>query len=235
MLNKITATALISLLALTTTFAQLTFNDDDRISHHIGFQVNPLLKQIINLGNSPEIDNPFMVKYALRFNRSRTELLMGFGYHYNQTSTKNDLKSDLSDLSFRIGYAKKYLIGSRFEAGVGLDLVLNARNNQTINVQAFNSGILDSTITTSKSISSSYGGGPQFTFAYYITNRVKIGTEATFYFLTGVEKLSVKRENFREDFSTGIIVKTSDYEESEDKISDLDLQLPVALFLTIIL
>ncbi len=235
MFQKLIATLCVSCVALSIAFAQLTFDENDRISHHVGFQVNPLLKQIINFGNSPEIDNPFLVKYAIRFNQSRSEILMGLGYRYTQTSSENDLKSDLSDLSFRVGYSKKYMLGSRFEAGLGLDLVLNAQNNQTINIQAFNSGVLDSTLTTTKSISSSYGLGPQFTIAYYISNRIKIGTEATFYFLTGVDKLSVKRQNFREDFSTGQLIETSSYEESEAKITDFNLQLPVALFLTVIL
>ncbi|HAD98144.1 MAG TPA: hypothetical protein DCG19_12110 [Cryomorphaceae bacterium] len=235
MLFKSLAALCLGCMALNTAFAQLTFHEDDRISHHIGLQVNPLLKQIVNLGNSPAIDNPFLLKYGIRFNRSRTEILMGLGYQYSLISSRNDLKSDLSDLSFRAGYAKKHLLGSRFELGLGMDLVLNARNNQTVNVQAFNSGVLDSTVTTTKSIANRYGAGPQLTLDYYITNRIKIGTEATFYFLTGIEKFNVTTENYREDFSTGELIENSSYEESEDKITDFKLQVPVALFLTIIL
>ncbi len=235
MIRKIAAAALLCGLAMSSARAQMTFDEGDKISHHIGFQVNPLLKQIVNFGNSPAIDNPFLVKYALRFNQSRSEILAGFGYRFTETSTENGLKSDLSDLSFRIGYAKKRMVGARFEVGLGLDLVWNAQNNQTINVQSFrNGGFLDSTISTTRSNANSLGGGPQITIGYYLTNRVKVGTEATFYFLAGINKLTLKELNYRTD-PNGQIIETTNYQESENKTRDLQMQLPVALFLTIVL
>ncbi len=205
----------------------------DRFSHHVGIQVNPLLRQLVNFGSSADIDNPFLLKYGLRFNASQTELLFGFGYRYALVNEENGLKSDLSDLSFRVGYAKKFRLGRGFEAGVGIDAVLNLQNNQTINVQSFGPGFVDSTITTTQSTQYAFGGGPQVTFGYYLTENIRIGTEATFYFLTGANDLTVRTENWREDF-TGNINYSSSSEKNKDRVSNLDLQIPVALFLTIV-
>lgn len=207
----------------------------DRTSHHVGLQVNALLKQVVNFGNSPAINNPFLIKYSLRFNESKKELMFGLGYAYAQESMKGGLKSDNSDLNFRIGYGKKYALGKKVELGLGLDLVLNAQNIQTVNVQAFNFGTgFDSTITTTKSINIGYGLGPQATLAYYITDRIMIGTEATFYFIRSQDNLETRTENHSKSGGSPVIV-TADIQSEENSRMDFNLQVPVALFLIIVL
>jgi hypothetical protein len=213
-------------------FVQAQLGETTSYSHHIGVQVNPLLRQIVNFGNSPAIDNPFLLKYGLRNNARQTEWMVGFGYRYALQNREDGLKSDLSDLDFRVGYAKKYNLSNRFEVGVGLDLVLNLQNNQTVNVQTFGGG-LDSTVSTTQSQDFAYGAGPQVTFAYYLTSNIKIGTETTFYFLRGSSNLLSRVENWRRDFNGNQIYSSSTDEFSETTM-DLSFQLPVALFLTVI-
>lgn len=218
------------LLASVCMYAQLGVNQG--YSHHIGVQVNPLLRQLVNFGNSPTVDNPFLIKYGLRNNATQMEWMFGFGYRYSLQNREDGLRSDLSDLDFRVGYAKKFDVSNRFEVGVGLDLVLNAQNNQTVNVQSFGGGI-DSTVTTTQSQEFAFGAGPQFTLAYYITPNIKFGTESTFYFLRGSSRLITRIENWRTDFNGNQIYTASD-DEFKDTSLDLSFQLPVALFLTIV-
>ncbi len=205
----------------------------DRITHYTGLQVNQLLKQIVNFGNSPSVNNPFLLKYSLRFNETQTQINAGFGYNYSQQTEKGGLKSDLSNLDFRLGYGKAYPIGKKFELGIGIDGVLKAQNIQTVNVQSFNFGSgIDSTITTSKSVAMGYGLGPQVTLTYAITDRILIGTEASYYFIRSTQKLEVQSKNYSSTFG-GPEILTVDTQKDENKGMDLNLQLPVALFLII--
>lgn len=217
-------------------YAQLTPDPSDRISHYIGLQINPLLRQIISFGNSPDVNNPFLVKYSLRFNETRREIMFGFGYKYSESTTKGGLKSDLSNLSFRAGYSKKIPIGRRLEVGIGADGVFNATNNQTVNVQAINfgAGSMDSTITTSKSTAIGYGLGPQATLSFYITEKILIGTEASYYFIRSKQKLNVQSKNYSIPFPGSPEIVTVNTENDENKSLDFKLQLPVALFLIVV-
>lgn len=205
----------------------------DRFTHYTGLQVNQLLKQIVNFGNSPAVNNPYLLKYSLRFNATEQQINVGFGYNYSQQTEKNGLKSDLSDLNFRLGYGKAYSLGKKFEFGVGIDGVLRAQNIQTFNVQSFNFGSgLDSTITTTKSVAIGYGLGPQVTLTYAITDRILIGTEASYYFIRSKQTLEVQEKNYSSSFG-GPAILTVDTQKDENKAMDLNLQLPVALFLIV--
>lgn len=201
-------------------------------SHHLGLQVNPLLKQLVNFGNSPVVDNPFLIKYGIRNNAKQTELMFGFGFRFTEESMESGLKSDFTRLNFRVGYALKKQLGKGFEIGAGLDGVLNLQNNQTVNIQSFGGGI-DSTITITNGRNYSFGGGPQLTLSYYITPNVKFGTESTLYFLVGQDNLKATIDNYRTDFN-GNVVFSSQTEETEERTKQFEIQLPVALFLSVV-
>lgn len=233
MLKNLTLTALILLVGITGFGQTDVVVTPDKITHYTGLQVNQLLKQIVNFGNSPAVNNPYLLKYSLRFNETQTQINVGFGYNYSQQKEKNGLKSDLSNLDFRLGYGKAYSIGKKFEFGIGIDGVLKAQNIQTVNVQSFNFGSgSDSTITTSKSVAMGYGLGPQVTLTYAITDRILIGTEASYYFIRSKQTLEVQEKNYSSSFG-GPEILTVNTQKDETKGMDLNLQLPVALFLII--
>lgn len=232
MKRKLTMTLAVMALAIST-WAQTTPTDIDKITHYAGLQANQLLKQIISFGSSPSINNPYLVKYSLRFNASQTQINAGFGYTYNQLTEKNGLKSDRSDLDFRLGYGKVYAVGRRLELGIGIDGVLKAQNTQTVNVQSFNFGSgIDSTVTTTKSVVMGYGLGPQVTLSYAITDRVIIGTEASYYFIRSKQSSEQQAKNYSSNFG-GPEILTVTTEKDENKSMDFNLQLPVALFLIV--
>ncbi len=233
MLKNLTLTALLLFIGVTGFGQTDVAATPDKITHYTGLQVNQLLKQIVNFGNSPSVNNPYLLKYSLRFNQTQTQINVGFGYNYSQQKEKNGLKSDLSNLDFRLGYGKAYSIGKKFEFGIGIDGVLKAQNIQTVNVQSFNFGSgLDSTITTSKSVAMGYGLGPQVTLTYAITDRILIGTEASYYFIRSKQTLEVQEKNYSSSFG-GPEILTVTTQKDETKGMDLNLQLPVALFLII--
>ncbi len=205
-----------------------------KYSHHLGIQINPLLKQIINISNSPAIDNPFLLKYAFRFNKTQTELTAGLGFDFSESDAESGLQSTSSDLSLRLGYSKRYMLGKRFEVGLGGDLIFNSRNIRTVNIQSvnFGQGALDSTVTTSRSTALGFGLGPQLNISYYITDHVRIGTEATYYFIRSEEKLNVEIVNYTINPQQNDVTTTTENDSSNS--NDLSLTIPVALYLIII-
>lgn len=227
---------LLCLLSFTTVDAQFSLDNNKKFSHHLGVQANPLLRQIINFGNSPDIQNPYLLKYGLRNNSNNTEFLFGFGFTYGKEEVEDGVNADFSNLDFRAGYAKKVLIGKGFEAGFGLDLVFNNSNAKTVNIQAFSGGggFVDSTITTTKNFGMQYGLGPQLTLDYYITNNIKIGTEATFYYLVGQSTFTLDIQRFRTDLQGGGLEETSENDKEKLSSTDVRFQVPIALFLTVI-
>lgn len=202
---------------------------DKKISHNVGVQANLLLQQFIpNSGNSNALNNPFWWKYALRFNQSNLEVTFGGGYSENQTKD-GDLKTSQFNLPLRLGAAKKYYLGKRFEAGAGLDLVavFDQSSSETENI---NNGVGFSSSTkaeTSRKVNS-FGGGPQVTLAYYINKNIRIGTEATGYFLYNEEH----NTRFIQTYSSGFL--TEEIDESDSVFSNnFQFTLPVALFLMV--
>lgn len=206
-----------------------------KYSHYVGVQINPLFKQILSLGNTDDVDNPFLLKYAFRENRSKREITAGLGYSLSNSTDQDGFESTNSDLSLRVGVAKKYDIGRGFEVGIGVDAIVNARSINTVNVQSNSFGqFVDSTITKSNSTLLSMGVGPQITFSYNITPNIQLGTEMTYYYQYSTDKLNVESKNYRSDsFGGGTVILTTSSVNEEDKGNMVNLNIPVALFLII--
>ena|ERR1022692_2585125 len=49
----------------------------------------------------------------------------------------------------------------------------------------------DTTTTATKTVISSYGGGPMAWLRYNVTDKILIGTEASFYYVTGTQNTTV--------------------------------------------
>lgn len=228
MLKKILWSALLAVLFIPYAQAQYSGSSKAR-SIHVGLQANPLLRQVLSFGGAPEVNNPFLLKVGIRNNATQRELMFGLGYTYELERLDEGLKTSNSALNFRVGYAQKVDLGKRFEAGYGFDAVLNLNNLKSQNGQSF--GFLDSLYTEITTDNLSYGFGPQLTFGYYITDKIRIGTEATLYYMVGTREEKVHTER-TVPFPTPETVITQ--ESRKDRTESADLQIPVALFLTII-
>jgi hypothetical protein len=213
--------------------AQLELSDSR--SYHIGLQANPLLRQILNLGANEAINNPYLLRVAIRQPNSRNEFNLGLGFSYTYNESNDNIKTDNFNTNLRFGYAKKYALGSRFEAGIGLDLLGLVGNAKTVSINNFGGGgFTDSTITNTTSNQFGYGLGPRISFDYYLSKSVKIGTEASLYWLNRTAEQQVVVESFRSDFNGNL-----QYDRAEDtdnsRSGNISLFIPVAIYLTIIL
>jgi len=132
-----------------------------------------------------------------------------------------------------LGYSKRYMFGKRLEIGLGGDIVLNSGSISTVNIQSVGfGGSVDSTVTTSRSTTLGFGLGPQLNISYYLTDNIRIGTEATYYFISTAEKLNVRVEQFSSGFGGSNNTVTNENDSTSS--SDLSLTIPVVLYLTLV-
>jgi hypothetical protein len=202
---------------------------DKPISHNIGFQANLLMQQLIpGTGSAGALNNPFFLKYGLRFNEPNLEIHFGGGFSENKTKN-GDLTTSNFNLPLRLGVSKKYYLAKRFEAGVGFDLVTIMDQSSSETESSNNDPFFPASHRSETSVkSTSYGGGPQFTLAFYINKNIRIGTEATGYFLYQEQHQSALVEQTFMGITQEIV-----NESSSSFSNNFNLTLPVAMFLTV--
>lgn len=197
--------------------------DEDRNNlegNYLSFQVNELVRQVLSLGNTNIPSNPYFFNYRYT-GPTGDGLNIGFAYTVDNFDTSDqfsDISTDISNFSFRIGYDKKKYLGKNFVYGLGIDLTIDNRKNETVNSDSFSSNEI---ITTDKL--SGWGLGPRFTFSYQVSNRIWIGTEANYYFKS-------LKNSFEVEFSND---PGFDDNDRENKIRELTFSTPSILWLTI--
>tara|TARA_R110002072_G_scaffold19684_17_gene72661 strand:- start:2070 stop:2759 length:690 start_codon:yes stop_codon:yes gene_type:complete len=225
MLKKI---VLLGLFILVAPFANAQM--DERYSHLIGVQANPLFNQILSFGNAQTVDNPFLLRYSLRDNENSVEYSFGIGYSFNSEKDENGLEAINNTINTRLGWFRIVDLGKGLELALGGDIVYGTQNIKTFNIQAFNFGVLDSTITTSTTSNSSYGFGPRIKFSWSITSSLSIGTESNYYFRFINNKTNVLTKSYQGD-GLGNITTTTNTENVSNTGKDFQIDLPIALFL----
>ena len=160
--------------------------------HSVGVQLNGLIRQVFNFNNSTTttVLNPYLLTYNINHTKTGFGLRFGAGYNYNSMSTNDGITATtnkINDLQFRIGIEKAFKLSHKWSAGAGIDFVYNTNNDDTkTSVTSF-----DTTSTETKSVGSSYGGGPMAWLRYHVTDKVLIGTEASFYYTTATQKNTI--------------------------------------------
>ena len=202
--------------------------------HLIGIQVNPLFQQILNLGNNQAVDNPYLLRYSRINTESLREWNLGLGVSLNTNKDEDGAESNRFDFNLRTGVAQTVKLSKRFEVSYGVDLIYNNLNIHTLNIQAFTSGFgtSDSTINESRTKTIAFGAGPRLNLTFNINDKVSIGTEATYYYTYNIDELWAISKTYRTG-TGGFFEYTENEEEQKNKGHDLDLRIPVALFLTI--
>ncbi|HYG20813.1 MAG TPA: hypothetical protein VD816_17870 [Ohtaekwangia sp.] len=223
-------------------FCVLAYGQDDSIGpksdHYIGIQANQLIKQILNFSNSnPAIDNPYLLTYAVTSRRTGSGLSIGLGYNFNETSDGDAIsrrETEINDFSLRVGYEKKSSLGKRWMVGFGADIIIDKDKNVTVNINdsEFNKSNIE-TISTAKG----FGLGPRLSLNFKITDRIMLGTEATYYFRRVKNSFAVNSTITTMEFdpNTGntFPVTRTDHTETSDKTKRLQFSVPAVLFLTV--
>ena len=164
--------------------------------HYVGIQVNELLRQLLNFGGtSNSVGNPYLITYAVNSTKNGVGFNFGLGYTYSSTSNGDPITPRTTidhSLNLRFGLEKKFTIGKRWLSSYGLDLVLDDSNNKT--ETTFNpGGGIPSKTTTELSINGG-GLGPRFTLNFFVSDRIMLGTEASYYYRAGTSTQKVSNQ-----------------------------------------
>ncbi len=204
--------------------------------HYVGVQLNGLIRQVINFNNNTSTTpvNPYLLIYSVNSIKSGWGLRAGVGYNYNSSTVKDGITeavSKLNDIHARVGIEKRFKLSEKWSAGAGLDGLFNNNDDYTsATVHSF-----DTTTTITKSKLPTFGGGAMGWIRYSITDRILVGTEASFYYLTGTEDRVVtviaKKMINTPPFTT--FETTSTTTKSEPKFSNGSFTSPVVFFLIV--
>jgi hypothetical protein len=209
-----------------------------QINCYVGLQANQLVKQLLNLSNSPAISNPYLLTAAVTsYKYFGISLRGGIGYNYSKITELSPAthESKLHEIFFRYGIGKNFLLGTKWEASIGVDRVEEYKVNKTFatSVTIFSS-TTDSveSVTTSKTETEGYGG--QLALAFHLSKHVLLGTEATFYYVTShIKQNSEVFENITNTSAAEENIFTYEATNSEAKEVSFNATAPVALFLIV--
>lgn len=210
-----------------------------KFNHYAGIQANELLRQLFNFSNTnTTINNPYTIIYSLIPANSGWGYHIGLGYKYSWINDKNAAVgkvSKVNDLFYRIGIEKKITLGKRFEVGVALDFAGSYQQDKTSSLSVtnlFNSVDSSATTVTDKIIS--YGGGPQASLGFHITDKIMLGTEATLYYKSQKNKQNILIiDTVTEIFNNNNkVINTSNFNTEIDS-NTLSISIPLSLFLIV--
>ena len=239
MLKKILAFTGIFLCAGYFVNAQADSGRVKKYDQYIAVQANQLFRQIINLNNSnTSINNPYVLTYAIHCVSNGYGIQAGVGYNYQLTDDKMPVsrQTKINELFYRIGVGRKVMVGKKWQLGYGIDYVGDYQVDKTTSTSVSNTG---STTDTSSSVSTSkttsLGFGAQASLHFYISKKISIGTEVTWYY----SKSKVKQNVFSIDSITQNFVSppetttTGSNSNFESEKTTFSFTIPVALFLSI--
>jgi len=191
---KKTTLVFLLVIAVQNCFAQSTTEqkNDKLFDHYVGAQINPLIMHLINSNaNSIGTGNPYLFTYSMNNKKTGWGIRAGAGCNFlsNSTATANSTTvNNNNDLQLRVGVEKIFDITDKWNAGTGFDIIYNySDDNATLNtVYSY-----DSTINTTKTKLSTYGGGVFGKVNYHLSHKILIGTECSLYYVTGTSNQTV--------------------------------------------
>lgn len=186
MIHKVKLTLVLSAIALVAG-AQNEETKPQGNSRYFGIQGNQLVRQLFNLGsNAASPFTPYLLTYSIINNSTGTSLALGLGYTYNQFNDGDAItprQTTESAFFFRMGIEKKIYWGKHWLVGYGVDVVTDRESEKT------NTNFQGGGPVETQTITGRVGLGPRFTFNYVITDKIIVGTEASYYFKSATEKI----------------------------------------------
>lgn len=156
------------------------YKRERKSNHYLGFQANLLIRQLFSIGSAAAAaSNPYQLVYSVNDKRTGTGLVLGYGFNRNQFragDTFNFSETTTSTFAFRIGLEKKVTLTKNWMFSVGGDIIIENENDKTESLPPSGTQILTENHVTRA------GLGPRCTLNFIISDRVVLGTEASYYF-----------------------------------------------------
>lgn len=190
------------------------FTADRKRIRYFGIEMNPLIRQIINLNpNSTPTNNPFQLQFASNSNKTGRGYALGFSYLRTKTvdnPSTSQRETINREIAFRGGYERKLQLSRRWIAFYGYDLLLGGATFYT----ETNDPVFGTIVTETKR--NLWGLGPRAGLMLLLGDRVAVSTESNLYLRFITDKTTL----------TG----TTD---SEQRTTEFAVTLPIVLFLSI--
>jgi hypothetical protein len=236
MIHKTTAIAFLACLTLNS-FAQ-SDSSSRRFEHYIGVQANQLFREIFSVReNASEINNPYLINYSVVSARSGMGINAGLGYIFNEFKTgdaANERETTNNNFFFRIGFETKFNVGKAWQVGVGADALIDNQKNKTISNS--NTGFGKISAETNDKISA-LGTGPRLNINYRISQRVLVGTEASYYYrsrrIKENSKITTTAREFDPNTGTERDVTRTELSDNEDKSKNILFNVPAVIWLVL--
>src|SRR5688572_28910409 len=113
---------------------------EKKVAHHLGVQMNELIRQVFNFNNSSAAsanNNPYVLIYSLNSVRTGWGGRIGVGYTYRSfidDDGVNRRETDINNMQFRLGLEKAFTLSGRWSTGIGLDGLYNLDDDRTRSV-----------------------------------------------------------------------------------------------------
>lgn len=158
-----------------------------KTAHYLGLQANELIRQLFNFGGSSgSFNNPYLLTYSLNSIKTGWGANFGLGYTHNEFKegdALNPRETNINDFFFRAGVEKKISLGRKWIFSSGLDFVRESQKNKTI--LSFGGGtqpfVTETKITAT-------GIGPRIALQFSVSERIWLGTEATYYYKSSKQR-----------------------------------------------
>jgi hypothetical protein len=215
-------------IACLNSLAQSTTNqkDGELFNHYIGAQIGQLIMHLFNSNvNSIGNGNPYLFTYSMNNKKTGWGFRAGIGCNFVDNSTANTngtVVTNNNDAQLRAGVEKTFKLSNKWEAGTGFDLILNYNNDYTSNSYQ---NYYDTGTTTTKTLTTTYGGGVFGKVNYHLSNKILLGTEGSFYYVTGTSNQTV--DNFSSNNGTPLTSET----KSKPGFSKGNISLPIVIYL----
>ena len=208
----------------------ITTKGEKLFDHSIGVQVNELIKQVFNFNNSTSTanTNPYLLIYHINTCKNGWGLRVGGGYNYTSTTTDDGINkktTNINDMQLRLGVEKAFKLHGKWTAGAGIDGLYNTNNDNTIAVTTS----FDTVTVNTKTVISSYGAGAMAWLRYSFTKNIIIGTETSFYYIKGTQKITIDVKDSNQFNPTTAPTTTT----SDNKIANATISLPVVFYLIV--
>lgn len=199
---------------------------EKRIQHHVGVQINELVRQVFNFSNNTNTNNnPYLLVYSINSVKKGWGGRVGIGYTYRSFTDDDGInrkETNINSVQLRLGIEKAFQLSGKWSTGIGIDGLYNSDQNDTRSTtKAF-----DTTLTVTTTKINSLGGGLMGWLRYAITDKVVIGTETSFYYLAGNQKqnITITSKTF------GQQVTTTSSKVDNDVVEGI-FRMPVAIYL----
>jgi hypothetical protein len=206
------------------------------IDQYVGVQLNDLIKQVLNFNSTTATTttpvNPYLLTYSINQRKTGWGIRLGVGYNYNSTYSNDGItetSTKINDLQLRLGIEKAFKLSDKWSAGAGIDFIYNNFNDNTTNTVSST----DTTTTSTKDVTTSFGGGAMGWLRYHLTDKIMIGTEASFYYVTGNEKQTIDVTGTTIDPNTGLPITSTTETVSKPTVSQGTFTSPIVFYITV--